>query len=236
MASKMSQHLINNELETKCTKNVENVFYLTPLDLQETRFRMERLSRITKTRSADKYKQISKNCVKMKPKSMENRSRNSTKNDASKQSPNNQKILQKWLQNCTQIMSIFWGKCLLWRFGGSKPFLWSKSGPPALQKCPQGSKNKPKMTQKKSPSAKMSSKSRPFSEPSENDLQKWTLFGSRSGGLREALTMYWWVTWRITLNVCSKFGCVDLFVAFCCLFRCSVCLLFGRRRVCNIEI
>ena len=63
MASKMSQNLIKNELETKCTKNVENVFYLTPLDLQETRFRMERLSKITKTRSADKYKQISKNCV-----------------------------------------------------------------------------------------------------------------------------------------------------------------------------
>ena len=35
----------------------------------------------------------------------------------------------------------------------------------------------------------MSSKSRPFSEPSENELQKWTLFGSRPGGLREALTI-----------------------------------------------
>ena len=35
----------------------------------------------------------------------------------------------------------------------------------------------------------MSSKSGPFSEPSENELQKWTLFGSRPGGLREALTI-----------------------------------------------
>ena len=32
------------------------------------------------------------------------------------------------------------------------------------------------MTQKSPPSAKMSSKSRPFSEPSENELQKWTLW------------------------------------------------------------
>ena len=45
------------------------------------------------------------------------------------------------------------------------------------------------MTPKSSPSAKMSSKSGPFSEPSENELQKWTLFGSRPGGLREALTI-----------------------------------------------
>ena len=35
----------------------------------------------------------------------------------------------------------------------------------------------------------MSSKSGPFSEPSENELRKWTIFGSRPGGLREALTI-----------------------------------------------
>ena len=62
MASKSSQNLIKNELETKSTKHAENVLNLTPLDLQETRFRMEWLSKITKTRGADKYKQISKNC------------------------------------------------------------------------------------------------------------------------------------------------------------------------------
>ena len=95
MASKMSQNLIKNELETKSTKNAENVLNLLPLDLQETRFRMEGLSKITKTRGADKYKQISKNCAGMKPKSMKNRSRNSTKNEAQKQSPKNRKILEK---------------------------------------------------------------------------------------------------------------------------------------------
>ena len=44
------------ELETKSTKHVENVLNLIPLDLQETRF--EGLSKITKTRGADKSKTI----------------------------------------------------------------------------------------------------------------------------------------------------------------------------------
>ena len=60
MASKRSQNLIKNELETKSTKHVENVLNLTPLDLQETRFRMETLPKTTKIRSADKYKQYQK--------------------------------------------------------------------------------------------------------------------------------------------------------------------------------
>ena len=64
MASKRSQNPIKIELETKSTKHVENVLNLTPLDLQETRFRMEGLSKITKTRGADKSKQIQKNGVK----------------------------------------------------------------------------------------------------------------------------------------------------------------------------
>ena len=54
IASKMSRNLIKNELETKSTKNAENVLNLIPLDLQETRFRMEMLSKITETRGADK--------------------------------------------------------------------------------------------------------------------------------------------------------------------------------------
>ena len=82
MASKRSQYPIKNELETKSTKHVENVPNLTPLDLQETRFRMEWLSKTTKTRGADKYLKISKNGIEMKPKSMKNRSRNSNKNYA----------------------------------------------------------------------------------------------------------------------------------------------------------
>ena len=53
MASKKSQNLMKNELETKSTKNAENVLNLLPSDLQETRFRMEWLSKITKTRGAD---------------------------------------------------------------------------------------------------------------------------------------------------------------------------------------
>ena len=82
MASKQSQNPMKNELETKSTKHVENVPNLILLDLQETRFRMEWLSKITKTRGADKYKKKSKDGVEMKPKSLKNRPRNSTKNDA----------------------------------------------------------------------------------------------------------------------------------------------------------
>ena len=82
MASKTSQNLIKIELETKATKHVKNVLNLIPLDLQETRFRMEGLSKITKTRGADKSKTIQKNGVEMKPTSMKNRPQNSTKNDA----------------------------------------------------------------------------------------------------------------------------------------------------------
>ena len=82
MASKRSQNPIKNELETKLTKHIENVLNLTPLDLQETRFRMEGLSKITKIRGADKYEKISKNGVEIKSKSMKNRVQNSTKNDA----------------------------------------------------------------------------------------------------------------------------------------------------------
>ena len=58
MASKNSQNLIKNELETKSTKHAENVRNLIPLDLQETRFQMEKLPEITKTRGADKYNKI----------------------------------------------------------------------------------------------------------------------------------------------------------------------------------
>ena len=84
MASTNAQNLRKNELDTKSTKHVENVVNLIPLDLQETRFRMEWLSKITKTRGADKYKTISKHGLEMKPTSMKNRPQNSTqtKNDA----------------------------------------------------------------------------------------------------------------------------------------------------------
>ena len=82
MDSKKAQNLIKNELETKSTKHVENVLNVIPLDLQETRFRMEELSKITKTRGADKSKTIQNKCVEMKSKSMKNRPQNSKKNDA----------------------------------------------------------------------------------------------------------------------------------------------------------
>ena len=53
-----------NELETKSTKHVGNVPNLRLSDLQETRFRMEGLSKFSKTRGADKYNKYQKNVLK----------------------------------------------------------------------------------------------------------------------------------------------------------------------------
>ena len=81
MASKRSQNLIKNKLETKSTKHVGNVPNLRPSDLQETRFRMERLSKSIEPEVQTNPKNTKK-CVEIKPKSMKNRPQNSTKNDA----------------------------------------------------------------------------------------------------------------------------------------------------------
>ena len=64
MASNTSQNLIKIELETKATKHVKNALKLIPLDLQETRFRMECFSKITKIKGAEKYKQYKNNLLK----------------------------------------------------------------------------------------------------------------------------------------------------------------------------
>ena len=82
IASKIKENLEKNNLGTKPAKHLENVLISKLSDLQGTRFRMEGLSKITKTGGADKYKKISTHGVEMKPKSMKKRPRNSTKNDA----------------------------------------------------------------------------------------------------------------------------------------------------------
>ena len=71
-------------------------------------------------------------------------------------------------------------------FGGSNRFCDEKVGPQRSQSAPKNekwakitekwTKHEPKMAPKRAPSEKMSAKSRPFSEPSENELQKWTLW------------------------------------------------------------
>ena len=73
MASKTSQNLIKIELETKATKYVKNVLNFIPLDLQETRFRMERLSTITKIRGAYQHKKYKKNDAKWSSKWLQKR-------------------------------------------------------------------------------------------------------------------------------------------------------------------
>ena len=91
----------------------------------------------------------------------------------------------KWIQKSDRVFGeMLLGAPLVVQtvFGIKK---WAPSAAKVLPRL----ENEPKITQKRSASAKMSCKSRPFSEPNENALQKRTLFGSRPGGLREALTI-----------------------------------------------
>ena len=111
----------------------------------------------------------------MKPTSMKNRSRNLIKNDAQKQSPKNETILQTSPQNWTQRVTLFWGFCLLWRSGGSNRFCDQKVAPQRSQSAPKDRKMSQKW-HKRTPrvrkwapkvdlfrsQAKMSSKSGPF--------------------------------------------------------------------------
>ena len=71
---------------------------------------------------------------------------------------------------------------------GQTVFVIKKWAPGAPKVCSRIG-NELKMKPKRSPSAKMNSKSGPFSEPGENELRKWTRFGSRPGGVRETLTI-----------------------------------------------
>ena len=142
------------------------------LGSSKNEFTNGKLQNITKTRSADKYKQIPKHIIKIQPKSMKIWSRNSTKNDAQKQIPKKQNIFEKWLPNGDQKLSSFWGWRLLGHLWLPKPLLWSKNGPPACPKCSQWSKNKPNMTPKSPPSVKKRSKSQAFSEPGLADCAK----------------------------------------------------------------
>ena len=100
MVSKISQNLRKNELETKSTKNAKNVLNLIPLDLQETRFRMEGLSKITKTRGADKYrkniKKLCRNEAKIHEKSVPELNKKRSSKTEPQKSKNIQKMTRKW--------------------------------------------------------------------------------------------------------------------------------------------
>ena len=123
MASKRLQNLIKNELETKSTKHVENVLNLTPLDLQETRFRMEELSKITKTRGADKSKTIQKKWCRNEANIHEKSASELNKKRCLKTELNKpkktQNVTPKWLQQNDFIL----GEIPLGRLWWSKPFL-----------------------------------------------------------------------------------------------------------------
>ena len=74
VASIMYQNLVKMTIATKPTKHIENVLNLIPSVLQETRFRMESLPKITKTRGADKNNNYQKVVSKLTPNSMKKQS------------------------------------------------------------------------------------------------------------------------------------------------------------------
>ena len=76
----------------------------------------------------------------MKPKSMKNRSRDSTQNEAQKQSPKNQKILEKWLQSTPKKWRQFGGNAYWVAFGGPNRFCNEKVGPQRSQSAPKNEK------------------------------------------------------------------------------------------------
>ena len=111
MASKTSRNLIKIELETKATKHVKNVLNLIPLDLQETRFRMEKLPKTTKTRGADKCQNISKkwcrNEATIHEKSPSELNKKRCLNTELKKTKKSQKMTPKLLQKNDFILGEF---------------------------------------------------------------------------------------------------------------------------------
>ena len=98
--------------------------------------------------------------------------------------------IEKYSKNDSKMAPKKWGHFggnAYWgAFGGPNRFCDEKVGPQRSQSAPKNekwakitekwTKHEPKMAPKRAPSEKMSAKSRPFSEPSENELQKWTLW------------------------------------------------------------
>ena len=99
-------------LETKPTKHVENMLNLISSYLQETRFRIERLPRITKTRGADKYKKRLMKCIEMQLKFIKKQFRTQPKTMLKDRTPK----IKKYRKNDSQMIqksACILGKCLL---------------------------------------------------------------------------------------------------------------------------
>ena len=100
--------------------------------------------KITETRGADKYKQISKHSVDMKPKSMKNRPQNSTKNKCLKtelkKTQKTQKMTRTWLRKNEGI----WGKMPIGAPLVVQTVFVMKKWAPSAPKVRPRTKNEPK--------------------------------------------------------------------------------------------
>ena len=166
MASNMCKNLIKKTLETKSTKRVENVLNLLPADLQETRFRIEGVPKITKARGADKYKTIPKSSVEMKPTIHEKSIQELNKKQCLKTEPhklkNTPNISSKWDPKSAYILGEMHLGAPLVAQAAFVIKKWAPSAPKVRSRIAKCAKNDTKE----------------LSE-CENDIQKWTLFGAR---------------------------------------------------------
>ena len=147
---------------------------LIPLDLQETRFRMERLSKITKTRGADKYETYQKMVSKWSPNPWKIGPRTQQKTMLKNRAPKIEKYSKNDFEMVPQEWFFIRGFASGGAFGGSNRFCNEKVGPLRSQSAPKNekwakitekwTKHEPKMAPKRAPSEKMSAKSRPFSD------------------------------------------------------------------------
>ena len=108
---------------------------LTRLDLQETRFRMERLSKTTQIRGADKknIKERCRNEVKIHEKPASEPNKKQCLKTELKKTNKSQKLTQEWLKK----LSLFWGKSHRGAFGGPNRFCDGKIGPQRYQSAPK---------------------------------------------------------------------------------------------------
>ena len=169
MASTILEHLIKNDSWNEVDKTNENVY------LWKTSFRMDGLQHSTKIRTRKTFKICQKHVSKYSPnpwqmypgaqqKTMLKNRPHKTKTNSNTDSQMNPKK-----------MTLFFGWRLLGHLWWPKPFWGTKSGPPALPKCFQWSKNATKIAPKSSSIPKKSSNRQTFSDKTRGADKCWNM-------------------------------------------------------------
>ena len=142
-------------------------------DFQKRVFRIKALHKITKNRGAGQVYKIIKtacqNTAQIHEKWTPELNKKTMLKNIARQI---EQYAKTKISNRSQNVTRFPGWRLLGHLWWPQPLLGIKSGPPALPKCFQWSKNKPKIAPKSPPIAKKSSQIQAFSEPDPADCAK----------------------------------------------------------------